>query len=62
MRSQLECHADYHWICVLSMSVLALGVCVIGGLCLLPLLVRYLLNSFMKIRAEMHGLRLQAQK
>ncbi|XP_036075999.1 endogenous retrovirus group K member 7 Env polyprotein-like [Rousettus aegyptiacus] len=45
----------------LFISASALGLCIIIGLCLLPPLMKYFFNSLLKIRAEMHGLRLQAQ-
>ncbi|XP_036079189.1 endogenous retrovirus group K member 7 Env polyprotein-like [Rousettus aegyptiacus] len=45
----------------LLISALALGLCIIIGGCLLPHLMTYFFNSLLKIGAEMHSLRLQAQ-
>nr|KAF6474864.1 hypothetical protein HJG63_010997 [Rousettus aegyptiacus] len=45
----------------LAISVFALGLCMMVSLCLLPTLLKYFLNSFLRIHAEMYGLRLQAQ-
>ena len=45
----------------LLISVLALGLCITIGLCLLPPLIKCFFDCLLTILAEMHGLRLQAQ-
>ena len=45
----------------LAVVLLVLGLCVIVGLCLFPPLLKHLFGSLLKVRAEIHEMKLRAQ-